>query len=171
MGYRSPEPLAREHDPTAFDCGEPALDDWLRRHARASHTSGGARVFVTTLAEDTTRVVGYYALAAAQVEPSAAPRRLLKGQPQHRAVPAVLLARLAVAREHQRRHLGVSLLRDAVLRVLQAADPIGIRALIVHAKHEGARVWYAQYGFEPSPTDPLHLVMLIKDARRLLRGL
>lgn len=85
MGYRSPEPLAPEHDLTAFDCGEPALDDWLRRHARASHTSGGARVFVTTLVEDTTRVVGYYALAAAQVEPSAAPRRLLKGQPQHRA--------------------------------------------------------------------------------------
>ncbi|MGI8903266.1 MAG: GNAT family N-acetyltransferase [Solirubrobacteraceae bacterium] len=170
MGYRSPEPLAPEHDLTAFDCGEPALDDWLRRHARASHTSGGARVFVTTLVEDTTRVVGYYALAAAQVEPSAAPRRLLKGQPQPRGVPAVLLARLAVDREHQRRHLGVSLLRDAVLRVLQAADPIGIRALIVHAKHEGARVWYAQYGFEPSPTDPLHLVMLIKDARRLLGG-
>lgn len=64
----------------------------------------------------------------------------------------------------------MSLLRDAVLRVLQAADPIGIRALIVHAKHEGARVWYAQYGFEPSPTDPLHLIVLIKDARRLLGG-
>lgn len=171
MGYRSPEPLAAEHEVSAFDCGEPALDDWLKRHARASHAGGGARVFVTTHTEKAAAVVGYYALAAAQVEPRGAPERLLKGQPGERPVPVVLLARLAVDGEHQRRQVGASLLRDAMLRVLQAADPIGIRALVVHAKHDRARAWYQQYGFEASPTDPLHLVLLIKDIKRLVRRL
>lgn len=169
MGYRSPEPLAPEHELSAFDCGEPALDEWLKRHARASHAGGNARVFVTALSQQPATVVGYYALAAAQVEPRDASERLLKGQPRERAVPVVLLARLGVDREHQSRHVGVSLLRDAMLRVLQAADPIGIRALVVHAKHDRARAWYEQYGFERSPTDPLHLVLLIKDLNRMLK--
>ena len=163
MGYTSPEPLARRHLVDDFDCSEPALDDWLKRHARQAQAAGSARTFVAT-AEGTT-VVGYYALAAAQVEPTEATARLLKGEPQSRAVPAVLLARLAVDRRHQGAGVGCSLLQDAILRALQAADSIGIRALLIHAKHEKARAWYQQYGFEPSPTDPLHLMLLMKDLR------
>jgi len=170
VGYGRPEPLAAHHDLGSFGCGEPALDSWLQWHARASHASGGARVFVTTHSDAPTRVVGYYALAATQIEPADATPRLLKGQPRERAVPAVLLARLAVDREHQGRHLGQSLLRDAMLRVAQASDPIGIRALLVHARHERVRAWDARYGFEPSPTDPLHLVLLLKDLRKALDG-
>ena len=166
MEYASPEPLARRHLIDDFDCGEPALDDWLKRHARQAQAAGSARTYVTTAGGTT--VVGYYALAAAQVEPDEATARLLKGEPQRRAVPAVLLARLAVDHRHQGSGVGRSLLQDAVLRTLQAADSIGVRAILIHAKHEQARAWYEQYGFEPSPTDPLHLMLLMKDLRAFI---
>lgn len=169
MDYRNLEPLGADHELDAFDCGELALDDWLERHARSSHAGGSARVYVVTSTVHPRRVVGYYAVAAAQVEPAEATARLAKGQPAHRSVPVVLLARLAVDRAHQRRRLGSSLLRDAMLRVLQAADAIGVRALVVHAKHDRARAFYEQYGFEPSPTDPMHLILLIKDLRRFIK--
>jgi GNAT superfamily N-acetyltransferase len=84
-------------------------------------------------------------------------------------VPAILLARLAVDREHQRAGLGRSLLQDVMLRCLDAAEAIGARVLLVHAKHEEAKAWYMQYGFEESPTDPLHLLMLLKDVRAFLQ--
>jgi len=168
VAYRPPEPLERHHRLDDFQCGEPALDDWLKRHARGAHASGSARVFVTTL-EDRETVIGYYALAAAQVAPEEATERALKGQPRTRPVPAVLLARLAVDREHQRAGLGRSLLQDVMLRCLDAAEAIGARVLLVHARHEAAKAWYAQYGFEESPTDPLHLLMLLKDVRAFLQ--
>jgi GNAT superfamily N-acetyltransferase len=168
VAYRPPAPLEKHHRLDDFDCGEPALNEWLTRHARGAHASGSARVFVTTL-EDGKSVVGYYALAAAQVAPEAATERTLKGQPRTRPVPAVLLARLAVDREHQRAGVGRSLLQDVMLRCLDAAEAIGARALLVHAKHEAAKAWYLQYGFEESPTDPLHLLMLLKDVRSFLQ--
>ncbi len=168
MAYRPPAPLEKHHRLDDFDCGEPALNEWLTRHARGAHASGSARVFVTTL-EDGETVVGYYALAAAQVAPKAATERALKGQPRMRPVPAVLLARLAIDREHQRAGIGRSLLQDVMLRCLDAAEAIGARVLLVHAKHEAAKAWYLQYGFEESPTDPLHLLMLLKDVRSFLQ--
>ena len=169
MAYRPPEPLEKRHRLEDFDCGEPALDDWLKRHARGAHASGSARVFVITLADGET-VVGYYALAAAQVAPEAATERALKGQPRTRPVPAVLLARLAVDRQRQRAGLGRSLLQDVMLRCLDAAESIGARVLLVHAKHDTAKAWYLQYGFQVSPTDPLHLLTLLKDTRAFLEG-
>jgi len=168
VAYRPPAPLEKHHRLDDFDCGEPALNEWLTRHARGAHASGSARVFVTTL-EDGETVVGYYALAAAQVAPKAATERALKGQPRMRPVPAVLLARLAIDREHQRAGIGRSLLQDVMLRCLDAAEAIGARVLLVHAKHEAAKTWYLQYGFEESPTDPLHLLMLLKDVRSFLQ--
>ena len=163
MGYSRPQPLEKWHRLDDFDCGDRALDDWLKKHARASHAAGAARVFVAA-AEDGKIVVGYFALASAQVEASDATERVRKGLPAHRPIPAVLLARLAVDLRHQRSGLGTSLLQDAMLRCLQAADAVGIRVLLVHAKEE-ARDWYLRYGFEPSPTDELHLVFLMKDMR------
>jgi len=167
VAYRPPEPLERHHGLDDFDCGEPALDGWLKRHARAAHASGSARVFVATL-EDRETVVGYSALAAAQVSPEAATERALRGQPRARPVPAVLLARLAVDQRHQRVGLGRSLLQDVTLRCLEAAEAIGARVLLVHTKHESAKAWYMQYGFEESPTDPLHLLVLLEDVRAFL---
>jgi GNAT superfamily N-acetyltransferase len=165
VAYRRPEPLARHHELDDFACGEPALDEWLKKHARAANVSDSARVHVVTTDDDAATVVGYYALAAAQVEPANATARARKGQPSRRPVPAVLLARLAVDHRHQGAGLGRSLLQDVLLRCVEAADAIGVRVLLVHAKHDRAKEWYEQYGFEASPTDPLHLMMLMKDVR------
>ena len=167
MAYRRPEPLAKHHRLDAFTCGEPALDEWLMRHARSAQASDSARVYVTTT-DDGETVVGYYAVAAAQVAPQDATARGLKGQPRGRPVPAILLARLAVDRHHQRAGVGRSLLQDALLRCATAAEAIGARLLLVHAKHERAKAWYQKYGFQASPTDPLHLQLLMKDLRAQL---
>src|SRR5215211_5343323 len=113
MAYKRPEPLGKQHRLDQFQCGEPALDQWLKRHARAAQASDSARVFVVTL-EDEQTVVGYYALAAAQVAPGDATARALKGQPRARPVSAILLARLAVDRNHQGTGLGRSLLQDVL---------------------------------------------------------
>lgn len=168
MAYRRPEPLGKLHRLDEFECGEPALDEWLRRHAGAAQASDSARVFVTTL-DDGETVVGYSALAAAQIGPQDATARVLKGQPGTRPVPAILLARLAVDRNHQGAGLGRSLLQDVLLRCVEAAEAIGARVLLVHAKHDAAKRWYLQFGFEESPTDPLHLLMLLKDVRTFLQ--
>lgn len=159
MGFSRPEPLRGKHDLGDFGCGEEALDSWLHRYSRHAEAAGSARVFVTT---DGTTVAGYYALTVGQVEPAAATARLLKGQPAKRSVPVAILARLAVDRRHQGLGVGRSLLQDALLRAATAAESVGIRALVVHA-YEEARDFYARYGFEPSPTDPLHMVLLMKD--------
>src|SRR4051794_18103900 len=115
MTYASPILLQRRHDVSSFDCGEPALNDWLQRHALGAQASDSARVFVTTL-DGTDDVVGYYALATAAVEPQAAPPRIGKGQPANRPIPAVVLARFAVDLEHQGQGVGQSLLRDVLQR-------------------------------------------------------
>lgn len=165
MAYSNPQPLERGHDRERFACGEPELDRWLIEHALAEQAAGGARVFVST---DGRRVVGYYALAAAQLRPEKATARARRGQPQRRPIPAVLLARLAVDRDHQGQGLGRSLLQDAMLRVAEAAEELGIRLMLVHAKHDRASGWYLRFGFEESPTDPLHLMLLMKDLRAFL---
>ena len=165
MAYSHPVPLAREHHCASFCSGEPELDQWLAEQAAGAQATDSARVFVTT---DGQRVVGYYALAAAQLRPDDANERALKGQPKGRPVPAVLLARLAVDIGHQGRGLGWSLLQDAMLRANEAAQELGIRVMLVHAKHEQAVQWYKRFDFEESPTDPLHLMLLMKDLRAFL---
>ena len=162
MSYRPPEPLRAHHRLDDFSCGELPLDWWLTKHARGAHAAGSARVFVATA--DGAAVVGYYAIAAGHVEPADATARSMQGQP-NRPVPAVLLARLAVDIDHQGGGIGRSLLQDALVRCVGAAEDVGIRVILVHAKHERAKAFYLRYGFEVSPTDPLHLLMLMKDVR------
>jgi GNAT superfamily N-acetyltransferase len=163
--YRPPEPLGAHHRLGGFSCGEPALDEWLAKHARGAHAAGSARVFVSTT--DGEAVIGYYAVAAAQVEPQDATERSMRGQAR-RPIPAVLLARLAVDAGHQNKGIGRSLLQDVLVRCAGAAEDVGIRVILVHAKHEAAKAFYLRYGFEMSPTDPLHLLMLMKDVRAYL---
>jgi len=160
-----PEPIGAHHQVAAFDCGAPALNDFLTRHALTNHQSGSAKTFVAT--SDSHVVVGYYSLAASQVIYADAPPRLQKGMARH-PIPVVLLARLAVASTWQGKGLGPGLLKDAILRVLSAAEGIGVRALLVHAKDEKAQAFYHHYDFEPLPEYPMHLVLLLKDARRSL---
>ena len=165
MAYTRPEPLRSKHDFGEFDCGEQSLTEWIHRYARHAEAVRSARVYVTTDGEST--VVGYYALTVGEVDPAKGTSRLLKGQPPGQSVPVATLARLAVDRVHQGRGLGRSLLQDALLRCANAAQQVGIRALVVHS-HEEAAGFYEGFGFEPSPTDPLHLVLLMKDIERFL---
>ncbi len=169
MGFQKPVPLEARHRADSFRSGVLSLDEWLRKHALQSHRSGGARVFVTTETEPD--VAGYYALAAGAVMSREASARLVRGLAANQPVPVVLLGRLAVDARHQGQHLGRSLLLDAMTRVLEAGELIGIRALLVHAIDERARGWYAQFGFERSPTHPLHLLLLIKDLRATVEHL
>ncbi|MCI1710869.1 MAG: GNAT family N-acetyltransferase [Chiayiivirga sp.] len=156
------EKLTRGHAVEAFDCGDPVLNRFLVRFALASQQSEAATSYVG-LADDS--VVGFYSLVVGEVSFDHAPARLTKGMARH-PVPLMLLARLAVHREWQGRGLGAGLLKDALRRTLQAADIAGIRALAVHAKDEKARAFYRHFDFVDSPTDPLHLFLLLKDLRR-----
>lgn len=163
-GFASPVPLGPEHDLDDFDCGSPAQTEWLSRHARQAQAAGTARVYVSVRA-GTASVVGYYALAAASVAPNDATGRTLKGTGRH-PIPVVLLARLGVDRSAQGSGLGRALVIDALKRTMQAADVIGVRALLIHAESEAAKSFYLHLGeFEESPTDPLHLILLMKDLR------
>ncbi len=159
----APSPIGAGHVVAEFDSGEPSLDGYLKDRALVNHAAGASRCFVTCRDQ---RVVGYYALAAASVlrrDVSAAVRR---NMPE--PVPVLLLSRLAVDRSEQGRGVGAGLLRDAVIRTLYVADHAGVRALLVHALHTQARDFYARYGFRPSPTDPLHLILPLTHARKTL---
>ena len=156
------EKLARGHAVEAFDCGEPVLNLFLARFALASQQSNAAATYVG-LAD--VSVAGFYSLVVGEVGFDHAPARLTKGLARH-PVPLMLLARLAVHREWQGRGLGAGLIKDALRRTAQAADIAGIRALAVHAKDEKARAFYRHFDFIDSPTDPLHLFLLLKDLRR-----
>jgi predicted N-acetyltransferase YhbS len=156
------EKLARQHAVDAFDCGNIALNQFLQRHALGSQQSNAA---VTYLGLADAAVVGYYALTVGEVRYDDAPERLTQGLARH-PVPLMLLARLAVHRDWQAEGIGKGLLKDAMLRTLAAADIAGVRALAVHAKDDAARAYYDRFGFMESPTDPLHLFLLIKELRR-----
>ncbi len=159
------EKLARNHVVESFDCGAEPLNTYLRRFALGNQSAGAAQTYVAALAD---RVVGYYSLSTASVEYAQAPKRLRKGLARH-PVPVILLARLAVASAWQGKGLGAALLRDALYRVLAAADIVGLRAVMVHAKDDAARRFYEHFDFDPSPIEPLHLFLLVKEIGRLLQ--
>lgn len=157
------EKLRRDHVLTSFDCGQADLNSWLLKHALQNQGASAAQTYVGLVDGE---LVGYYSLAVGQVEYAEAPERLQKGLARH-PVPIMLLARLAVHKDWQGKGVGKALLKDAVLRTMQAADIAGIRALAVHAKDDQARRYYEQFDFLASPTDPLHLFVLLKDLRRI----
>jgi GNAT superfamily N-acetyltransferase len=161
-----PEPLAAHHELGGFDCGSPALNAFIARYALVNQASGAARTYVALRGA---RVVGYFSLAAASVEPERVPLRVAKGLACHE-IPLTLLARLAVDRAEQGAGLGAALLKDAIKRHLQAEAIIGSRALLAHAKDDRAAAFYARYGFQPSPSDPLHMYLLTKDMKIALGG-
>lgn len=162
-----PTPLDKHHDTSGFCSGADELDSWLRDFAWVNHRSGNSRVFVTTRAD---RVVGYYALATTGVEKQLAPTQLTKGGAPAQ-IPCLLLARLAVDNSEQNRGIGRGLLVDAIRRSLRVSEDVGVRALLIHARDEQAQRFYEHLGeFVQSPTDPLHLFLHLKHARRLLPG-
>lgn len=157
--YERVRKLATADVVEGFDCGQPALDQFLQRFALVNQLAHSAQTYVCCRAGE---VVGFYSLAVGSVAPASAAPRVIKGMPQH-PVPVMILARLAVDRRHQGRGLGTALLKDALIRTAQAAGIAGIRALLVHAKDDEARRWYLQWEFEPSVSDPYHLFLLMKD--------
>ena len=158
------EKLRRDHHVDGFDCGQEALNRFLVRYAFQNQQAEASQTYVAVVVDE---VVGFYTLVVAQVEYDDAPQRLGKGLAKH-PIPLMLLARLAVATGWQGKGLGSGLLKDAMLRTLQAADIAGIRGMAVHAKDDNARAFYERYGFVPAPTDPYHLFVLLKDVRALL---
>ncbi len=169
--YGRVEALAPHHDVSTFDCGSDAQTTWLRRHGLQAHRSDTVKVYVVCHREMST-VVGYYALASGSVAHEAAPVRVVKGAGRY-PIPVVILTRLGVALSEQGRGLGSALVRDALLQVLSIADRVGVRALLIHAETDEAAAFYRHIdpGFVSSPTDPLHLIVLMKDLRATLRQL
>lgn len=163
-GYAPVRKLLATDQVDAFDCGQAALNQFLQRFALVNQQANSAQTYVCCHHD---AVAGFYSLSVGSVDPDAAPSRVMKGLARH-PVPVMILARLAVDKEHQRKGLGQALLKDALLRTAQAADIAGIRCLLVHAKDDAARQWYESWEFEHSPTDPYHLFLVLKDLKSLL---
>jgi predicted N-acetyltransferase YhbS len=164
LPLNSPCPLEARHDVATFDCDVPALNNYLTKFALQNQRGQSARTYVATRGE---RVVGYYTLAAASARREETPARVAKGLAAH-PVPVILLARLAVDAREKGKGLGAGLLKDALLRSVQAADIIGCRAVMVQAKDEAAKAFYRRFGFDPSPADPFRLFLLTKDIKASL---
>ncbi len=160
-----PSILSKEHIIDDFDCGHPLLNNWLKRFAWPNQQADAAKTFVISFEN---KVVGFYSLAVGSVEHIEAPERIKKGLARH-PIPVMILARLAVDRRYQGMNIGKGLLKDAIIRTVQASEYIGIRAILVHAKDETARKFYEQFGFESSTVDPLKLMLLVKDAKKTIK--
>jgi GNAT superfamily N-acetyltransferase len=165
VSLRRPEPLTAQHRLEGFDCGKPALTDWLLRHARQAQGSGSAKTFVVV---DDDRVAGYFSLTVGQVDALEAPGRIRKGMGQY-PVPMVILARLAVSTQDQGRGIGFGMLQDAICRTLLIAEQAGIRAMLTHPIDADAARIYTRFGFIASPLREQQLLLLLKDARRWVR--
>ena len=159
----APEHLTPTYDISTFDCGVPELNDWLKRRALPNEESGASRTYVVCSAG---RVVGYYALASGGVAIAKAAGRVRRNMPD--PLPVMIPGRLAVKRGWQGRSIGRSLLRDAILRTLQAAEIGGIRAILVHMISEDAKRFYERYGFSVSPVDSMTLMVTVADAKKAL---
>ena len=152
-----------------FECRSAEQTEWLRHHARQAHTVGAAKALVVTPVDGDV-VVAYYAWSMAGISIEDAPTRVRRGAGRY-PQPVALLARLGVSIEHEGRGLGAGLLADAISRTAQLGTEIGCRGLLVHAETPQARDFYLHLipEFEPSPTDDLHLVLLMQDILRTLR--
>lgn len=154
-----PALLTKDHDRNSFDCGVPALNDYLKKFALQNQKKNAARTYVATRGD---RIVGYYSLAYGSVTLEEAPQSVKAGLPRH-PIPVILLARLAVDSSEQGSGLGTALLKDALLRTIQAAEIAGLRAMLVHAKDASAKRFYEKFGFESSPVDAYHLFLRLSD--------
>ncbi len=169
LGQHAPEflieKLRGDHNLSSFNCGNPALDGWLRKFSWTNQQADSTKTYVACRES---RVAGYYALTAGSVQKDESPARVAKGLANH-PVGVVLLARLAVDVSYQGTGLGKALLFDALKRVEEAADIVGVRAVLVPAIDDGAGRFYEHFNFDPSPVDPFHLMLLLKDLRKSVR--
>lgn len=157
LGLAAPTPLSDAHRTEGFCSGVEALDSWLIRRARRNQLSGASRTYVVAAG---TRVAAYYCLASGALALREAPGGIRRNMPD--PIPMAILGRLAVDQSWQRKGIGVALLRDAVQRTRTASTIIGIRGLLVHALSPDGAGFYRRYGFSPSSTNPLILVLSLK---------
>lgn len=160
------EKLRADHDLDGFDCDKEPLNRFLQRFALTNQKANTAQTYVLCQGQT---VVGYYSLAVGSVTHEEATERVTKGIARH-PVPVMILARLAVHKDLQGKGIGPALLKDALVRTAAAADIAGIRALLVHAKDDEAKSFYEHFDLEPSPTDPYHLFLILKDLQKLVSG-
>lgn len=165
LRFSAPERLKASHDVSQFECGEPALDVWLKSRALQNEESGASRTYVLRAQQE---IAGYYALATGAISHAEAGGRVKRNMPD--PVPVIIIGRLAIASRFQGRGIGAALLRDALLRILQAAQIAGIRAILVHAISEQAKRFYEKNGFISSPADPMTLMITVAEAERILSG-
>lgn len=164
---RAPEPLGANHVLQHFDCGRPSLNEWLKKKAaKAQRVGGSSRTFVVCSPAD--QVVGYYALATGSINREDVPGKVKKNMPN--PIPVILLGRLAVDQAFKGKGLGAGLLKDALLRVINAAEQIGVRAVLVHALDDQAKNFYLKHGFYESPTNDLTLMITVEELQRTLQG-
>ncbi len=164
--FGSIEKLRREHALDSFDCGKDELNRFLKRQAWNNQQAHSAQTYV--IARDL-RVLGYYSLAAGSITHDEATERAKKGLARH-PIPVILLARLAVDISIHGQGVGSALLKDAMKRAAQAAETIGARALLVHAKDDNAKAFYEHFTFEVSPSDPYHLLLIMKDLLQIIEA-
>jgi GNAT superfamily N-acetyltransferase len=163
--FSAPEKLTASHDVAQFECGEPTLDAWLKRRSLQNEESGASRTYVLCAGKE---IAGDYALATGAIAHAGAAGRVKRNMPD--PVPVIIIGRLAIASRFQGRGIGTALLRDAVLRTMQAAEIAGIRAILVHAISEQAKRFYEKHGFIPSPADPMTLMITVTEAARIFAG-
>lgn len=158
------EKLRRDHRVDGFDCGNEPLNRFLVRFALQSQLANSSQTYLALSNDD---IIGFYTLVFGDVAYDEAPERLRKGVARH-PIPLMILARLAVARAWTGQRIGSGLLKDALARTVAAAEIAGLRAFAVHAKDDEARAFYEHFDFIASPSDPMHLFVLLKDVRGLI---
>jgi GNAT superfamily N-acetyltransferase len=158
------EPIARKHDRSSFDCGEPALNEFLQRHARQSHEKGAAKTFLAISKSDGKTVLGFYSLCPASLEYARVPDSIRKGLARH-DVPVFRLGRLAVNQSAQGQGLGGQLIFAAGRRCLLASAEVGGVAILIDAKDERAAKWYSSFGAVPLADAPLSLLLPLATIR------
>ena len=165
MKLSAPVPIVEHHSLDGFNCGKTSLNEWLNRRALRNQFGGASRTYVTCVGD---RVIAYYSLASSAVAAKEATGKLKRNMPD--PVPVVILGRLAVDRSYHGQGLGRALVQDAGRRILHAADEIGIRGVLVPAVDDEAKAFYHRLGFDPSPLDPMTLIITLADIRASLEG-
>lgn len=160
----APQPLTGQHQLANFNCGEPSLDGWLRRRAAQSQVKGSSRIYVVCEAD---AVIGYYCIAAGAIGYADAPSQMTRNRPT--PIPALVLGRMAIHKDHHLMGVGTAMLNDAIQRALQAAEVAGVTALLVHAMSEQGRRFYRSRGFVESPVKPTTLCLMLATVDQALR--
>lgn len=160
----APHPLTKEHDVSDFDCGHATLNEWLSRRALKNEGHGASRTFVVS--DEQGCVLGYYCLSTGAAEHEDSSGKVRRNMPS--PIPIMVLGRLAVDIKYQNLSIGKGLLKDAILRTLNVAEQVGVRALLVHALSEEAKTFYTKQGFYPSPTNHMTLMITLQDIKASL---